>query len=328
METIIIVIIVTVLIILERIFSRLEKVKKEKEAEEQRQKAIQKEKEAEEQRQKAILRARQRPDLFKFDTSVGIEEIKKHEKARNPVAWAEAIQKRYGNAEAALHDATIVVNDDIDKISVYRKQLHQDVVQEYERIIRPFKYDLSLSVDKIPHPKGLVSANNFSFPQDMQPQTIQKNLNSKIRNISSDTSISINDYISGRGGFSNLNKGDVVVIGIQVVIAFIRQEKLRSEQLKEVQKLQADVDTICEQISGAIKVLGEASDEIKYLHKKHEDTASFMMQYYETVKTLTDQNKSLQDLSQYELRSVEALYVAGKQLKRLMQINVMKCNHG
>jgi hypothetical protein len=314
MEILIIVIIVTVLIILERFFSRLEKVKKEKEAKEQRR--------------KAIIRARQRPDLFKFDPSVGIEEIKKHEKARNPVAWAEAIQKRYGNAEAALHDATIVVNDDIDKLAAYRKQLHQDIVQKYERVIRPFKDELSLSADKIPHPKGLVSANNFSFPQDMQPQAIQKKLNSKIRNISSDISISINNYISGRGGFSNLNKGDAVVIGIQFVIAFIRQEKIRSEQLQEVQKLQADVDTICEQISGAIKVLGEASDEIKYLHKQHEDTASFMMQYYETVKTLTNQNKSLQDLSQYDLRSVEALYVAGKQLKRLMQINVMKSNNG
>jgi hypothetical protein len=282
----------------------------------------QKEQQAEEERQQAILRARQRSDLFEFDTSVGINEIKRYEQARNPIAWAEALQRRYNNAEAALNDALIVVNDDIDKLAAYRQQLSDNQVQMYERVIQPFKNELLLCADRIPHPHGLVVVTEFTFPQDMQPQAISK----KIISLMSNSGSQLSKYVSTTKDLSNLEKSDYFLIAIQFFIVWIRFKKAQEEQITEVLKLQGNINKTCEQISGAIKALGEAADDIKYLYKQHEDTISFMRQYFKTVQALANMNKSLESLSKEERQSVEALYIGRKQLKRLMEVDIMKSN--
>lgn len=94
----------------------------------------------------------------------------------------------------------------------------------------------------------------------------------------------------------------------------------------EVEKLQADVNKCCKEFAGAIKSLGVATSEIQYLRKLHDDAVNYMMQYYETVKNLSDK-KTISDeylLEENEIKAVEAFYMGRKQLVRLMQVDIMK----
>lgn len=275
------------------------------------------------ERKQAIGKARKRPNLYSdFDTPTGLEEIKKYEQACKPVPWAKAIQRRYNIAETALNDAMIVVNDDIEKLDVYRKKLHKNELQKYENTIKPFKNDLALMADKIPYPKGLTVKKNFSFPKDMQPKEIKR----KINKSTFTSNIQIQNFINSRKmSSSGWKKEDSFIVAIQAILALIRYQQVRQEQLTAVTKLQADVDKDCEQMKGAIKALREASEEIEYLRKQHENAVEFMKQYFSTVQNIAN-NKSLNELSSQERQSVESLYIGGKQLIRLMEVDITKAD--
>ncbi len=109
-----------------------------------------------------------------------------------------------------------------------------------------------------------------------------------------------------------------------MAVAFIRQRKTLEKKRTEVEKLQADVDKCCHEFAGAIKSLGMAASEIQYLRKLHDDAVDYMMQYYDIVKELSDQKKISQDLEENEMKAVESFYMSGKQLVRLMQVDIMK----
>ncbi|MDJ0553649.1 MAG: hypothetical protein QNJ68_04255 [Microcoleaceae cyanobacterium MO_207.B10] len=119
--------------------------------------------------------------------------------------------------------------------------------------------------------------------------------------------------------------GIIAKIAIPLAIAVFNQKKVAEKQLMEVQKLEADVNKYCVQMAGAIKaIMGGAASEISYLRQLHDRAVDEMMQYYDTVKKLSEQGKSLEQLEDNEIKAVESFYMGGKQLARLIQVDVMK----
>ena len=306
--------------------------------EEARQKAIaEAQKRAIVQRQRALEEARNRPNLFSLNLSTDLEDLGDHAQKKNPVRWAAAIQKRYEVTKSALDDAVMVVNDDVDQLRVYREKLHKGVMKDYETVIRPFKKKLALMEDKIPKPKELGIAENYTFPESMQPNHIRellyKPINdemSSMSNLGGQIGNTISDILN-RGGFSKVNSADkakfgifAAVVGVKLAIGLVNQKKEVERKLTEVQKLEADVEKYCAQITGAIKSLGTTASEIRYLRQLHDKHVDYMMQYYDTVKELSEQGKLLEHLEDNEIKAVESFYMGGKQLARLMQIDVMK----
>ena len=286
------------------------------------------------ERQRALTEARKRPNLFTFNPSTDLEDLSVYAQKKNPVQWAAAIQRRYKATKSALDDSVMVVNDDVDQLRGYREKLHKGVMKDYETAIRPFKEKLALIEEKIPKPKELKIAENYTFPEPMQPKQIEKALQqsmSTAMSSMSDVGGQINRLISNSGGFSNIktvNKGEaavlVAIVGIKLAIAAINQKKTVEKKLTEVQKVQADVDKYCVQMAGAIKNMGVAASEIMYLQQLHDKAIDYMMQYYDAVKELSNQDKSLDDLDKSEIKAVESFYMGGKQLARLMQVDIMK----
>ncbi|NJR48178.1 MAG: hypothetical protein HC780_00170 [Leptolyngbyaceae cyanobacterium CSU_1_3] len=328
--------IVTSAIIALILYSENQRKKAEKKRQEEaRQKAIiEAQERAIVERQRALVEARNRPNLFTFDLSTDLEDLSDSAHRKNPVRWAAAIQKRYEVAKSALDDSVMVVNDDVDQLRVYREKLHKGVMKDYETAIRPFKEKLSLIEDKIPKPKGLEVAENYTFPVSMQPKHIRESLYtpvsdslSSMGNSSQQIGRIISDILN-RGGFSNTNNVMQVgflglIFGIKLAIGLVNQRKEVARQLTEVQKLEADVDQYCVQMAGAIKSLGVTASEIRYLRQLHDKHVDYMMQYYDTVKELSEQGKPLEYLEDNEIKAVESFYIGGKQLARLMQVDVM-----
>jgi len=285
-------------------------------------------------RQKSLVEARNRPNLFTFNPSTALEDIGSYAQKKNPVRWAAAIQKRYEATKSALDDSVMVVNDDVEQLCVYREKLHKGVMKDYETAIRPFKEKLALIEDKIPKPKELKVAENYAFPESMQPKQIQESLYEPITNSMSSMGNlggQISRIISNSGGFSNIkniNKGEVAIlaaeIGIKLAIGLVNQKKTAARKLTEVQKLEADVDKYCVQMAEAIKSMGVAASEIRYLLQLHDKHVDYMMQYYDIVRGLSEQGKSLEHLEDNEIKAVESFYMGGKQLARLIQVDVMK----
>ena len=284
--------------------------------------------------QRALVEARQRPNLFTFNPSTDLEDLSSYTQKKNPVQWAKAIQKRYEATKSALDDSVMVVNDDVEQLRVYREMLRKGVMKDYEIAIRPFKKKLALIEDRIPKSKDFKIAENYTFPESMQPKHIQESLYEPINSSMSSMGNlggEISRIISNSGGFSNIknvNKGAVAIlaahIGINLVIGLVNQKKVAARKLTEVQKLKADVDKYCVQMAGAIRSMGVAASEISYLRQLHNKAVDYMMQYYETVKELSDQGKLLDHLDENEIKTVESFYMGGKQLARLMQLDIMK----
>lgn len=320
------------------LYSENQRKKAEKKRQEEaRQKAIAEAKErAIVERQKALAEARQRPNLFAFNPSTNLEDLNGYAQKKNPVQWAAAIQKHYDKAKSALDDSVMVVNDDIDQLYVYREKLYKGVMKDYEIAIRPFKEKLVLIEDKIPKSEELKIVENYTFPESMQPSRIRQSLYepigdamSSMGNSSEQIRKTISDILNRGGGFSNSSNVTQAVFlglifGIKLAIGLVNQKKEVARQLTELQKLEAGINKYYIQTAGAVKSMEAAASEISYLRQLHDKHVDYLMQYYDTVKELSEQGKSLEHLEDNEIKAVESFYIGGKQLARLMQVNVMK----
>ena len=285
----------------------------------------------ERERRNTIIKARKKLNLFNFNPSNDLEDLSCYEQQSNPVKLAEALQRRYEASSSALNDAILVVNDDIDQLHQYREKLRKGIVKDCELVIQQFKQELIKLEGKIPKPKELKAAENYVFPNSLQPASIHNSINMEMSSVGGRIGNQVSQLISNNGGISkikNINKGEAaiaaVVIGIELAITEIRRRKATAEKFTEVQKLKADVNESCEEISGAIKGLGMAADEIKHLRQRHDNAVDYLMKHYDPVKEISDRNSSLETLEKHELQTIEMFYMRGKQLARLMQVDITK----
>lgn len=285
-----------------------------------------KEEALEQERRIAIVRARSKPNLFTFNPSTDLEDTSNYEQKNNPVKWAEALQKRYQTSTSALNDALIVVNDDIEQLQQFREKLKQGLLKDYELAIRPFKPELLELENEIPKPQVLKAAENYTFPTSLQPANLQKEINSELNSVASGIGNKVSSLITNSNGLKNIKKGEAAItaaaIAIELAIVEVRRRKMSAEKLTEIQALKADVDAGCEEIAGAIKVLGMATAEIQHLKQLHDNAINFLMQHYDAVKNLSEQNSSLDNMNKDDIKTIELFYIAGKQLVRLVHVDV------
>ena len=307
---------------------KLENQRKKEALEQEQRNAIIK---ARKERKNAIIKAREKPNLFKFKPSTDLEDLSRYEQQGNPVKLAEALQRRYKASNSALNDAMLVINDDIEQLHQYREKLQKGIMKDYELVIQPFKQELINLGEKIPKPKELKIAENYVFPNSLQPASIHQSINMEMSSTGARIGNQVSRLISNNGGISkikNINKGEAAItaifIGIELAITEIRRRKATAEKLTEVKKLKADINASCEEISGAIKGLGMAADEIGHLRQLHDNAVDYLMKYYDSVKSLSDQNSSLETLDKKEIQTVEMFYMGGKHLARLMQVDITK----
>lgn len=279
-----------------------------------------KEKKVEKDRKKAIVTARSRPNLFTFDSSItsrGVRDVKGRFSDLRP--WAASIQNRYDNAQSSLKDAEIVVNDDIAQLADYRQNLRETTLQQYEVAISPFKHSLSLIAESIPVPKTLKEASEFVYPASLRPREIQREINT----MSARTGNAISNQISAKGGISKMKQGDYVGIAISTAIAALFAVTAQSKQRTELEKLQAKVDEYCEYVRGAVSTYGAVVANIELLRKHHEISVRFMMERYNFVSALP-RNIEIRSMGADKKAELEKFYIAGENLKQLMQVDPMK----
>jgi hypothetical protein len=294
-----------------------------REAEEQRKQAIvleRQRKDLAERRQKAIILARQREDLYEYDPSIQ-ESDKRSTKNmwEDPIKWAEAIDARYGVAKKHVLDAELVLNDDIEQLDRYRRQLQAELIPKYEAAIRPFIEDLQLRDEDIPTPRELKIAIDFVYPSNLLPKVIHKDL----MDLGQAAGQNIARSLQGKN-VMKLQQGEVIVIAITVAFHGIHYLYTLSEQRKKLEQVQADVDLLCEQISGAIRTYGRSSEEIKHLKSVHQVAINYMGRYLDVTLELSTQGKTFADLQESEQKAIETCYRGGQSLKQIMKQDVIK----
>lgn len=296
----------------------------QKRLEEQRQQAIilaeQQQKQLEEQRQQAVLLARQRENLYAYDPSIqALDKRSTKNIVESPDKWAEAIEGRYEAARKHLGDVELVLNDDIDLFNQYRNQLQTELIPKYEAAIRPFFDELSLRDNEIPTPRELKAAVDFVYPMDLQPNEINKEISKYFQTYGN----SIRKILQDKN-LAHLQQRDITSLAFVAVIAITTYLFTISKQREKLEQVQADLDLICEQISGAIKTYGRASDEIKHLKLVHEVRVNYLMLYLDTVSQLTSTGKTFDDLQESERKAVEICYRGGQSLKEIITQDIIK----
>jgi hypothetical protein len=277
-------------------------------------------KEAEEKRLQAIILARQREDLYEYDPSIQPS----HKRSTNnifehPGKWAKSIQERLEDAQKRLEDAKLVFNDDVDRLTEYRRQLQADLLPKYEIAIKPFFDELLVRDQDIPTPQELKFAIDFRYPNDLQPAALDKDLNNVLRGYSR----SITNSLSGKE-LTKLQKADAASIAITTAIHAIGYLFTTSQQRTKLEKVQADVDAVCEQISGAIRTYGTASEGVKHTKLVHEVAANHTKRNLETAIHLSHTGKNLSELDESKQRVIEDCYRGGQSLKKIMQQDIIK----
>ena len=277
-------------------------------------------KEAAEKRRQAIIQARQREDLYEYDPSIQSSHKRSTSNIfEHPGEWAKSIESRYEDAQKRLLDAELVLNDDIDNLTAYRNQLRTDLLPKYEAAIKPFFEELLLRDKDIPTPQELKAAIDFTYPNDLQPKAIHKNLNTVVQEYSQ----SIVGLLDGKN-LTKLQRGDAASIAIATAIHGIAYLFTASQQRIKLEKLQADVDIICSQVSGAIRAFGTASKEIRNIRLMHDGAVNRLQRYLYAVAQLSSTGKKLSDLEESEQRVVEACYRAGESLKEIIKKNLIE----
>ena len=297
---------------------------RQKRLEEKRQQAIilaeQQQEQLEQQRQQAIILARQREDLYAYDPSIqALDKRSTSNIFESPHKWAEAIERRYEAARTHLVDAELVLNDDIDLFNRYRDRLQTELIPKYEAAIEPFFDELSLRDKDIPTPAELKVAVDFVYPIDLQPNEINRQISMHSQTYGN----SVRNILQGKN-ITHLQQKDLMSLAFVAVIAIITYLFTVSKQREKLEKAQADVDLICEQMSGAIKTYGRASDEIKHLKLVHEVAVNYLMRYLDPVSQLTATGKTFTDLQESERQAVEICYRGGESLKKIITQDIIK----
>jgi len=309
-------------------WSRQQRKKRRVKAEEERKKAEEQRRKAEEQRRKAIALARQRDDLYEYDQSIQPSDKRSTKNIfENPEDWAASIQCRYNIAQKCVQDAELVVNDDVQELNQYRNQLKTELVSKYENAIRPYFNELSCRDNDIPTPKDLKVAIDFVYPSNLQPGTIHRDLAGISERFARGVSNSLANSLKNKN-LMKLQQGDVVTIAASIAIVAaisgIFYLFTASQQRTKLEKLQADVDLICEQIGGAIKTYGRAAQEIKHAKSVHEIAVSYVTRYLDIVIRLSSQGKQFSKLGSEEKKAVETCYRGGESLKKILQQDLIQ----
>lgn len=298
-----------------------------KSAEEQRREAEEQRIRIEEQRRKTIALARQRGDLYEYDPS--IQPFHKRSTKNifeNPKEWAESIQQRYQTAQRHIQDAELVLNDDIQEFNQYRNQLQTELVPKYENAIKPYFNELSRRDNDIPTPRELKVAIDFVYPSNLQPNIIHGELVGISENFARGIANSLKSSLVNKN--FKLQRGDVVTLAasaaIVAAITGISYLATISQQRTKLEKLQADVDLLCEHISGAIRVYGRSSQELEHAKLHHKCAVSYVLRYLDTVIQLSSQGKQFSELNSEEQRAVEICYRGGESLKQILQQNLIQ----
>lgn len=285
-----------------------------------KQKKLKAAKEAEEKRKQAINLARQREDLYKYDPSVLPSDKRSTNNIwENSSQWSEAIQRRLKNAQKHLDDASLVFNDDVDQLTKYRKQLQNGLLKEYKEAIKPFYNDLLLRGQDLPESSELKVAINFRYPDYLQPAQIDKDINDIVIGCSQ----SISMHFNGRG-FKNFGRADAISITIMILIHVLSYLHTNSQQRKELEKVQAQIDIICQEISGAIATYGRASEQIAELKKWHQEHETTIRGSLKTVSHLSKTGKKLSDLSTLKQKVITDCYIAAKCLEQFMNKDLIQ----
>ena len=305
-------------------WSRQQREKRRVKAEEKRKKAEEQRRKAEERRRQAIAVARQREDLYEYDPSIQSSEKRTTKNIfENPKDWATSIQSRYEIAQKHIQDAESVLNDDIEEFNQYRKQLKTELVPKYENAIKLYFDELSRRDDDIPTPRELRIAIDFSYPNNLKPNAIH----GELTEISARFGRNVANAFQGKNPMK-LQKGDAtsiaVSIAISAAISGIFYLFTASQQRTKLEKLQADVDLLCEQISGAVKAYGKASKEINHAKLVHEVATNYVMRYLDIVIQLSSQRKQFSELESEEQKAVETCYRGGESLKKILQQNLIQ----
>jgi hypothetical protein len=280
-------------------------------------------KQAEEQRKQAIALARQREDLYEYDPSIQAFHKRSTENIfENPEDWAGSIQRRYMIAQKCLQDAELVLNDDVQKFNEYRDHLQTELVSKYEDAIRPYFSELSRRDKDIPIPRELRVAIDFVYPSDLQPSAIHGKLIGVSERFAQGVQNSLANSLRNKD-LMKLQQGDIRTIAVSIAIAAAISGILylftASQQRTKLEKLQADVDLICEQISGAIKTYGKAAQEIQNTRLIHKVAVDYTMRHLDTVIQLSSQGKQFSELHAEEQKAVEICYRGGESLKKILQ---------
>ncbi|MBD2498408.1 hypothetical protein [Nostoc sp. FACHB-280] len=277
-------------------------------------------KETEEERKRAIALARQKHNLYEYDPSIQPSHKRSTSNIfENPKGWADSIKSRYEMAQNQVLDAELVLNDDIYQLIQYRNQLQSDLIPKYEAAIRPFFHELCLRDENIPTPRELKVALDFVYPNDLQPDAIHRELTNVFQGFSQN----VVSVLQGKN-LTQLQKGDIASIAIATAISGISYLYTTSQQRTKLEKLQADVDLMCEEISGAIRTYGKISEGIKQERWVHEVAVNCIMRHLDTVIQLSSQGKKLSELPETEQKAVEDCYKGGQSLKTIMQKEIVK----
>jgi len=305
-------------------WSRQQKEKKRRKIEEQRRQAEEQRRIAEEQRRIAIVLARQREDLYEYYPSIQPSDRRSTKNIfESPKDWAASIQQRYEIAQKYIQDAELVLNDDVQEFNQYRNHLQTELVPKYESAIRLYFDELSCRDNDIPTPRELKIAIDFTYPISLQPSSIH----GELTGISSRFTRSIANSFQGKN-LMKLQQGDVTTMAVSIAISaainVIFYLFTASQQRAKLEKLQADIDLLCEQISGAIKTYGRASQEIKHAKLVHEVAVNYVMRYLDTVIQLSSQKKKFPELEREEQKAVETFYRGGESLKKILQQDLIQ----
>jgi hypothetical protein len=178
--------------------------------------------------------------------------------------------------------------------------------------------DLRLRDKDIPMPPELKAAVDFVYPSHLQMAAIHR----EVADIAQHLGQGIARSLQGKNPMK-LQQADMMSLAITAAISGVNYLFTVSQQRTKLEKLQAQVDLICEEISGAIRTYGRESENLKLSKSAHESFESYLMRYLDKVVYLSSRGDVLTKLQESDQKLVEQCYRGGQALKQILQQDII-----
>ncbi len=213
-----------------------------------------------EYRRLELAAARKDPLLFSYKANHLSEDVMEAYNAKNPVKFAEILEKKSNSAANSVHFSKIVNDDDAAKLLSYLQTL-SPIIEKYESFLKD-NQGINLSIqEKLEHK---IHIDLPPYPSDSMALNIAKEMQKAyipLINIG-------NQAINSTGGVIDYAKNHPVFLVTAALVMWIKHEKHKEKAMQTLIQTKMEVEIFCEKMEALVKILKERNDAIQEYRKQ------------------------------------------------------------
>jgi hypothetical protein len=269
-----------------------------------------------EQRQQSVVRARRDPHPFVMDASVRINGEEYLKKKRFD-ELAGFIKGRALYFQERTQDAVNLVNDEIERLEIYRAELGRTIIDRYDAFISRYRNDISHAVFADER-ASLEYQDKLKIELPEKPKAFQKELRTVGKPLAKPFNMAMNSQYRAVG------------VGVVLAAGLVQLALAHSKMRRQLREELAKLEVFAQEAYTAMQAIETVDKHIATVREMHEGSARTVTELADQVYGIVEDRQkrelstgSFYDLVPEEQEIFERFYFEGERLKKIVSINFL-----